>query len=93
LDAAVERIREPNLPRIRYDHQSIPLRGIEIDRADQGEAAEDERQAPSGDSIRFVDKTQMQVGTFGGAGVSIDGDVSKKRLDFLIFSVGRDSVW
>src|SRR6516164_8754619 len=25
LDAAVERIREPNLPRIRQDHQSIPF--------------------------------------------------------------------
>ena len=57
LYAAVERIREPNLPRIRHDHQSIPLRCVEIDRAHQGEAAEDERQAPSGDSVRFVDKT------------------------------------
>ena len=59
LDTAVERIREPNLPRIRLDHQSIPLRGVEIDRADHGEALEDEWQAPSGDSVRLVDKAQM----------------------------------
>ena len=32
LDAAVERIGGPNLPRIRPNHQSIPLRGVEIDR-------------------------------------------------------------
>jgi hypothetical protein len=38
---------------------SIPLRGVEIDRADQGEAVEDERKAPSGNSVRFVDKTEM----------------------------------
>jgi hypothetical protein len=33
LDAAVKRIRKPDLPRIRQDHQSILLRGVEIDRA------------------------------------------------------------
>src|SRR6516165_8694124 len=59
LDAAVERIREPNLPRIRLDHQSITLRGVEVDRADQGEAVDKERRAPSGDWVRLVDKTQM----------------------------------
>src|SRR5262249_26337721 len=56
LDAAVKRIREPNLPRIRQDYQSIPLRGVKINRADQGEAVEDKRQAASGDRVRLVNK-------------------------------------
>jgi hypothetical protein len=69
LDAAVERIGGPNLSRIRSNHQPIPLRGVEIDRAVQGEAIEDERQAPSGDRIGLVEKTEMQVGAFGGSSV------------------------
>ena len=69
LDATVERIGGSNLSLIRPNHQSIPLRGVEIDRAVQGEAVEDERQAPAGDRIGLVEKTKMQVGAFGGSGV------------------------
>ena len=46
LDAAVERIGGPNLPRMRQNHQAIPLRGVEIDRPNSGETVEDKRQAP-----------------------------------------------
>src|SRR5574337_2062472 len=62
LDAAVERIGESNPPRIRPDHKSVFLRRVEIDGARQGEAVEDERQAASGDRVRFVEQAKMQVG-------------------------------
>jgi hypothetical protein len=45
-DAAVERLSQPNLPSIRRDLQSIPLRGVQVDGAGQSEAVKDERQAP-----------------------------------------------
>jgi hypothetical protein len=57
LDAAVKGICEPDLPRLRQDHQVVPLGGRKIDRADQGKAVEDERQASADDSIRLVNKT------------------------------------
>jgi hypothetical protein len=50
----VERVRVANLPRIRRVHQSIPRRGVDIHGADQGEVVEDERQATSGEKVRFV---------------------------------------
>jgi hypothetical protein len=59
----------PNLSRIRPNHQSVPLSRFEIDRAVYGEAVEDERQAPTGDRIGLVAKTEMQVGAFGGSSV------------------------
>ena len=69
LDAAVERIGGANLPRSRPNHQLITLRGVEIDRTIQGEAVEDERQAASGDRVGLVEKTEMQMRAFRGAGV------------------------
>ena len=73
-DAAVKRILGPNLPRLRRDDQPILLRRIEIDRADQGEAVENERQAAPGDRVRLVEKTQMEMGAFGGPGVAQSAD-------------------
>ena len=70
LYAAVERIGGPNLPRIRPNQQSIFRRRVEIDRTIQGEAIEDERQAPSGDKVGLFKKSEMQVRTFRRAGVS-----------------------
>ena len=59
LDAAVERIRQPNLPRIWRDNQLIPIRGVQVDGAGQGETVEYERQASSGDRVRLVEKTEV----------------------------------
>jgi hypothetical protein len=70
LDAAVERIGGANLPRIRPNNQSIPLRVVEINRTIQGEAVEDERQAASGNRVGLVEKTEMQMRAFRGAGVA-----------------------
>ena len=47
-DAAVERISQPNLPSIRRDHQSMPLRGAQVDGAGQSKAVNDEGLAPLG---------------------------------------------
>ena len=78
LDAAVERIGGPNLPRIRPNHQSIPLQGVELDPTIQGDAVEDERQAPSGDRVGLVEKTEMRVRAFRGAGGSSEGVPSRR---------------
>jgi hypothetical protein len=68
-EAAVERIGGPDLSRIRRHHHMIPLRGIEIDRGDHGEAIENERQGPSGGKVGFVGQAKMQVGAQRRAGV------------------------
>ena len=68
-DAAVEGIPQPDLLRIWRNNQSIPVRGVQVDGAGQGETVEYERQASSGDRVRLVEKTEVQVRARGRAGV------------------------
>jgi hypothetical protein len=63
-DAAVERIAGPDLSRIRRYHHVIPLRGVEIDHANRGEAVEGERQGSSGEEVGFVGQAKMELGYF-----------------------------
>ena len=48
-----------DLPRIWRDNQLIPIRGVQVDGAGQGETVEYERQASSGDRVRLVEKTEV----------------------------------